>query len=149
MTEISVSAEGAVAAPADQVYRILADYRQYHPRILPPAFSGFAVEEGGVGAGTVIRFRVTVGGRTQDYRQRVTEPVPGRVLREADIDADRATTFTVTPGGAAGGVRITTSWRGGGLRGLVERLAAPWLLRPLYRDELARLDRYAREGGGA
>ncbi len=44
MAEISVSVEGLVAAPAEQVYRILADYRRHHPRILPPAFSGFAVE---------------------------------------------------------------------------------------------------------
>ncbi len=149
MTEITVRVEGDVAAPAERVYRILADYRRHHPRILPPAFSGFAVEQGGVGEGTIIRFRVTVGGRTQSYRQLVTEPVPGRILREADLDADRATTFTVTPDGAGCRVRIETSWRSGGLRGLVERLAAPRLLRPLYADELARLDRYAREEGNA
>ena len=148
MAEISVSVEGLVAAPAGQVYRILADYRRHHPRILPPAFSGFAVEQGGVGAGTVIRFRVAAGGRTRDYRQRVSEPVPGRVLREADIGVGRATAFTVTPDGDRSRVRIETTWRAGGLRGLVERLVAPRLLLPLYRDELARLDRYAREGGG-
>ena len=148
MAEISVGAEGLVAAPAERVYRILADYRRHHPRILPPAFSGFAVERGGVGAGTIIRFRVTVGGRGQDYRQRVTEPARGRVLREAGIDSGEATTFTVTPEGAESRVRIETTWRTGGLRGLVERLVAPRLLLPLYRDELARLDRYAREGGG-
>ena len=146
MATISVSAEGRVAAPAERVYRILADYRRHHPRILPPAFSDFAVERGGVGEGTIIRFRVTVGGQARDYRQRVTEPLPGRVLREADLDAGRATTFTVTPEGPASRVRIETAWRAGGLRGLVERVFAPRLLGPLYRDELARLDRYARAG---
>jgi uncharacterized protein YndB with AHSA1/START domain len=148
MATISVSAEGRVAAPPERVYRILADYRRHHPRILPPAFTDFAVERGGVGEGTIIRFRVTVGGRGQDFRQRVTEPVPGRVLREADLDADRATTFTVVPEGSASRVRIETAWRAGGLRGLIERVVAPRLLGPLYRDELARLDHYAREAQG-
>ena len=147
MATIRVRAEGRVTAPAERVYRVLADYERQHPRILPPAFSAFAVERGGVGEGTIIRFRVTVGGRARDYRQRVTEPVPGGVLREADLDGDRATTFTVTPDGAASRVRIETTWRAAGLRGLVERLVAPRLLGPLYRDELARLDRYARGDG--
>ena len=147
MAIIAVRAEGHVTAPAAQVYRILADYERHHPRVLPPAFSAFAVERGGVGEGTVIRFRVTVGGWARDYQQWVTEPVPGRVLREADRDGGRATTFTVTPDGTASRVRIETTWRAAGLRGLVERLVAPRLLGPLYRDELARLDRYARGGG--
>src|SRR3712207_2046569 len=77
---------GSAPAPAERAYRILADYRRHHPRILPPAFSGFAVEAGGVGAGTTIRFRVTAGGQARDYRQRVSEPAPGRVVREADLD---------------------------------------------------------------
>ena len=149
MSQISISAQGDIASPADRVYRILADYEQHHPHILPPAFSGFTVEKGGVGAGTVIRFRVSLAGRTESYHQRVEEPEPGRVLREVDIEGDRATTFTVTPAGAGCHVRIETTWRGKGIRGLVERLVAPRLLRPLYTVELARLDRYARERGDA
>jgi hypothetical protein len=145
MSEISVSARGDIGAPADRVYRILSDYRQHHPHILPTAFSGFTVEQGGVGEGTVIRFQVSLGGRTESYHQRVTEPEPGRVLREADVDGNRVTTFTVTPNGAGCEVHIETAWSSGGIRGLVERLAAPRLLRPLYADELSRLDRYARE----
>jgi hypothetical protein len=145
MSHISVSDRGAVGAPADRVYRILSDYRQHHPHILPPAFSGITVEEGGVGEGTVIRFQVSLAGRTESYHQRISEPEPGRVLREADVDGDRSTTFTVTPTGAGCEVEIETAWSSGGIRGLVERLAAPRLLRPLYADELSRLDRYARD----
>ena len=103
------------------------------------------MEQGGVGAGTVIRFQVTVAGRTESYHQRIEEPEPGGVLREVDIDGNRATAFTVTPTGAGSNVKIETTWRSGGVRGLVERLVAPRLLRPLYVDELGRLDRYARE----
>jgi len=145
MAQITVFAERDISAPAETVYGILADYREHHPRILPPAFSGFTVEEGGVGEGTVIRFNVTSGGRTQSFHQRVSEPEPGRVLREAALDGDLATTFTVTPTANGSHVRIETRWTSGGVRGLVERLVAPRLLRPLYEDELSRLDRYARE----
>ncbi len=67
MSSISVSAEREIAAPAERVYRILADYQHHHPRILPDAFSDFSVEQRGVGAGTIIRFQVTVGGRTESY----------------------------------------------------------------------------------
>lgn len=147
MSEIHVSAHRPIAAPAERVYRILSDYRQHHPRILPPAFSHFTVEQGGVGTGTVIRFDVSIGGRTQRYHQKVDEPEPGRVLRESDIDGNRRTTFTVTPVGTGSHVSIETTWSSSGVRGLVERLIAPRLLRPLYGDELDQLDRYAGDQG--
>jgi hypothetical protein len=44
------------------------------------------VERGGVGAGTVIRFRLRVFRRTRDFRAEITEPTPGRVLVETDLD---------------------------------------------------------------
>jgi hypothetical protein len=145
MMNVTVSARRDIAAPADLVYRIIADYRNHHPNILPPAFSGFTVEEGGEGAGTVIRFNVTAAGRTESYHQRVEEPDPGRVLREVDVAGDRATTFTVTPAREGCTVQIETTWTATGVRGLVERLIAPWMLRSLYNDELSRLEAYARE----
>lgn len=47
--------------------------------------------------------------------------------------------------GDASRVRIETIWQGaGGIGGLVERLFAPLVVRRLYADELARLDRYVR-----
>jgi hypothetical protein len=145
MMNVTVSARRDIAVPDDLVYRIIADYRKHHPHILPPAFSGFTVEGGGEGAGTVIRFNVTTAGRTESYHQRVEEPDPGRVLREVDVAGDRATTFTVTPAGEGCTVQIETTWTATGVRGLVERLFAPWMLRSLYNDELSRLEAYARE----
>jgi hypothetical protein len=141
-----IVAERSIGAPAERVYGYLADYRQHHPRFLPPAFSDFEVEEGGVGAGTIIRFQLTVGGRTRRYRQRVAEPEPGRVLTESDLEGSGMTTFTVTPEGDQCRLRIETTWQpAGGLAGWIERWLAPRLLLPLYADELERLDRYARE----
>ena len=63
MAKIVVSAERVVDAPADAVYRYVSDMRDHHPHYLPPAFSDFQVESGGVGAGTITRFKVTAGGR--------------------------------------------------------------------------------------
>ena len=146
MARIVVSAEGAVGAPAETVYRYIADMREHHPHFLPPAFSDFQVESGGVGAGTVTRFKLTAGGRTREYRTTVAEPEPGRILTESDTGSSSVTTFTVSPQGAASRVRISTTWDGaGGIGGLFERMFAPRALRAIYADELKRLDAYARE----
>jgi uncharacterized protein YndB with AHSA1/START domain len=143
---IVVSAEGTVDAPAETVYRYIADMREHHPHFLPPAFSDFQVESGGVGAGTVTRFKLTAGGRTREYRTKVSEPEPGRVLTESDTGSSSVTTFTVAPQGTASLVRISTTWDGaGGIGGLFERTFAPRVLRAIYADELKRLDAYARE----
>ena len=133
-------------APADTVYRYIADMREHHPRFLPPAFSDFRVESGGVGAGTITRFKMTAGGRTREYRTEVTEPEPGRVLTESNTDSSAVTTFTVSPQGAASRVQISLTWDGaGGIGGLFERMFAPRVLRGIFADELKRLDAYARE----
>ena len=133
-------------APAETVYGYIADMREHHPRFLPPAFSDFRVESGGVGAGTVTTFKVTAGGRTREYRNVVAEPEPGRTLTESDTGSSAVTTFTVSPRGTASLVRISTAWDGaGGIGGFFERTFAPRVLRGIYADELKRLDAYARE----
>jgi hypothetical protein len=149
MAAVHVSAEGAVGAPPDAVYRYLADMRTHHPKFLPPAFSDFRVESGGVGAGTIIGYTLTAGGRTRQYRAQVAEPEPGRTLTESDMNSSAVTTFTVTPEGAASRVKIATTWQGaGGIGGFFERLFAPRVLRGIYEDELRRLDTYARQQPG-
>jgi carbon monoxide dehydrogenase subunit G len=146
MGRILVSAEGTVGAPADTVYRYVADHRKHHPHFLPPAFSDYQVESGGVGAGTVTRFKVSAGGRTREYRMKVAEPEPGRVLTESDTGSSLVTTWTVAPKGEASLVRISTAWDGaGGVGGLFERMFAPRVMRGIYADEIQRLDAYARE----
>lgn len=134
-----------MAAPADVVYRYIADMREHHPRFLPSAFSDFQVESGGVGAGTVTRFKLTAGGRTRESRVTVAEPEPGRVLTESDARSGAVTTFTVAPRNGASLVRISSAWdAAGGLGGLLERLLAPRMMRAILADELGRLDAYAR-----
>jgi uncharacterized membrane protein len=146
MGRIVVSAEGTVDAPADTVYRYIADMREHHPHFLPPAFSDFRVESGGVGAGTITRFKVTAGGRTREYQMKVAEPEPGRILTESDTGSSLVTTTTVSPRGGASLVQISTAWDGaGGIGGVFERMFAPRVMRAIYADELKRLDAYARE----
>jgi uncharacterized protein YndB with AHSA1/START domain len=145
MAERRVAAERHIGAPAEHVYRLLTDFNAHHPQVLPPAFSDFKVEQGGVGAGTVHSFRLTAGGRTRAYRMRVDEPEPGRVFTETDQLSSAVTRFTVTPEGSGCRVRIETRWQGaGGVGGFFERLFAPRVLRRIYADELTRLDRHAR-----
>ena len=143
MPEIRVAASAAVPAPPAAVYAVLADYHDGHPRILPPAFSGFAVERGGTGAGTVIRFDLTLLGQTRTSRGVVTEPEPGRVLVETYPADGVVTTFTVEPAGAGSRVTFASAWTRGGLRGWVERVVAVPALRRLFAEELANLARVA------
>jgi hypothetical protein len=144
MSQTQLTAERLIDAPADVVYHCIADYREHHRPggFLPPAFSDFRVERGGVGAGTVISFTVTLGGRRRTMTQEVSEPRPGRVLVEAG--GRERTTFTVEPEGGRARVRFDTILEADGLGGLLTRLFAPRLLRALYADELERLERYAR-----
>ena len=142
--QITASAERGIDAPARRVYGYIADFRQHHTRFLPPEFSDLEIECGGVGAGTVHRFRMTLGGRTTQYRVRVGEPQPGRVLIESDPARRMLTTYTVEPERGGGcRVRIESRWYAYGIQGLVERMVAPRMLTRVYRDELKLLDRYA------
>ena len=91
----TVTAEGAVDAPPDVVYRYLSDMQNHHPHFLPPAFSDFQVVAGGIGEGTVVTFQFAAGGRRRDFRQTLTEPERGRRMVETDANSSSVTTFLV------------------------------------------------------
>jgi hypothetical protein len=145
-----VSAERIIEAPAEVVYHLISDYKEHHnpAGFLPPAFPELHVEQGGVGAGTVVRFTSKLAGQTKTIVASISEPVPGRVLVESSPGLE--TTFTVEPvlNGAAGStksrVRFDTVMEAGGLEGLIARLFAPGILRPVYADEMARLEQHAK-----
>jgi hypothetical protein len=85
MTEASVAASAIIRAPAARVYRILADYRQHHPHIVPSEyFRRIEVEHGGVGAGTRPRIEMRVLGITRCVTHNIREPEPGRILEQVD-----------------------------------------------------------------
>ena len=151
MAEVFVSVSAVVHAPADVVYAIFADYHDAHPRVLPrPPFGELVVERGGIGAGTRFRVEGRQGRKMKTLRCEVTEPHPGRVLVESDVDSDLVTTFTVDPadGGRDSRVTISTRWTRAGVQGIVERLLVPLFLRPVYRAELRNVEQLARERAG-
>jgi hypothetical protein len=142
MVRHTISATTLIHAPAANVYDIIVDYHHTHPRILPkPPFVSLVVEQGGTGAGTVIRCQMRVLGRLQTFRAAITEPEPGCVLVETTNDGT-TTTFTVEPSehGQHAHVTITTevSVRDG-IVGKIERWLTTRLLRPTYEKELAQL----------
>lgn len=126
-------------APAQTIYNIIADYRNSHPAILPkPYFLFLDVEENGVGEGTIVRFQMRLLGQTRSFRALITEPEPGRILQETDLDTNIPTTFTVVPLGHENHtkVTITTELKN---RGFVEGLMAKALLQKIYARELGLL----------
>lgn len=141
-----------ISAPAQVVYAIIADYRDGHPRILPkPPFVSLEVEQGGRGAGTIVRFEMTSFGRTQSFRATITEPEPGRVLVETTDDDGPVTTFTVDPrvDGQHAQVTITTEATvGDGWLAWLERALTVRYLRGIYAQELKWLAKLAEERGG-
>ena len=146
MFRTEISAERLTDAPADVVYRCIADYERHHRPggFLPPNFSDFTIERGGVGAGTIMSFTVTLAGRSRRMTHEVHEPEPGRVLVEGG--SRERTRFTVDPvGNDRCRVRIETIIVAGGLDGVLTRLMGRRLMTPLFEDELARLERRAQE----
>jgi len=148
-----ISASAIIPARRERVYSLLANYQDGHPRILPKQFSNLIVEQGGVGAGTVIRFQVSLLGKKQNLRAAITEPEPGCVLVETYLDGnDAVTTFTVSPGHAPADSKVTISTVlpvRAGLLGIIERKFSTLLLRPMYRRELQNLARVATGPFGA
>lgn len=135
-----------VHAPAETIYNILADFRNQHGHILPKQyFQALEVEEGGFGAGTITSFQMHLLGRTRSFRTHITEPEPGRVLMETDIQSGTPTTFTVLPLKDEGGTRveIATELRS---ENLVENIVGKFMLQKVYRAELDLLARQAEKG---
>src|SRR5215831_18101901 len=124
----TVTGSARIDAAPQRIYDVIRDYR---------------VESGGIGAGTTIRFDVTVLGQTQHYKAVVSEPDPGRVLVERNVEPnDSVTTFFVAPenGGRAATVRIETEMKQRpGIAGKIERFLIERVLPPMYDQELKNL----------
>ena len=141
MSKIRVAESMVIDAKPEEIYALLADYRNGHPQVLPKKyFKSLEIESGGQGTGTVFRARVRAGGSERNYHMRVTEPAPG-VLVETDIPTGLVTTFTVTPvqGGQQANLEIATEWETPGIKGLFERLLTPPIMQRMYREEQHQL----------
>lgn len=141
MSQFNISASAVISAPPQQVYGIIADYRGGHPHIIPPKyFRNLVVEEGGVGAGTKIRFEMILFGKVQQAQSVVTEPEPGRVLMEATTDGLAETRFIVDPHADGAQVTISTEMKS---MGFIGNALIKFLFKRIYREELALLANYA------
>ena len=135
-----------IQAPPERVYEVIRDYREHHPRILPPKyFRNLTVTEGGEGAGTHASVEMRVLGASRTLRFVVSEPAPGRVLVEATPDGSTVTTFTVEPASGGTATRLTFSTEfttREGFAGAIERTMTQVMLRHIYRKEMRQLAEY-------
>lgn len=141
MARIHLAESRFIEAPPERLYRTLADYHQGHKAILPACFESLEVEAGGIGEGTVIRYALRLLGRRLETRARITEPEPGRRLVETDLGNGATTTFHLEPEGTGTRVRIETEHHQPGLSGWLAARLFPLLLRGVYREELAKLEK--------
>ncbi|HKG54796.1 MAG TPA: SRPBCC family protein [Anaerolineales bacterium] len=151
MAKHSLSASKLISSPAQKIYGLIADYRNGHPRILPkPYFVSLEVEQGGYGAGTIINFQMQLMGRIQTFHSTITEPKPGHILMETDMNTGAVTTFTVDPGldSQEAFVTITTTTNvPDGIVGKIQGWLTTRLLSPIYEKELDQLAAVAKEQG--
>ncbi|MCA9914565.1 MAG: SRPBCC family protein [Anaerolineae bacterium] len=149
MNTLYIEQSAIIHAPSDLVYSIVADYEVGHRAILPkPYFQEMVVEEGGYGAGTVIRLKMVVMGQTFNYHMRVTEPEPGRIIQESDQDTAQWSRFVLDEVSDNTQTRITIQSEFPlmpGFMGWMQRLTTPMIVRKIYREELAILNRYAQQ----
>lgn len=148
MNTIHAEASRVIHARPEEIYAVIADYHVGHPAILPkPYFTGLVVEQGGQGAGTVVMTTMNIFGSQYRFHQVVSEPEPGRVLVETDMDTGQFSQFILEPLNGGTQTRVTISSEfppGPGIRGLVERLTQPAIARHIYRKELNNLAEYLR-----
>lgn len=154
MTIQGITASAQISAPAATLYASIADYRGGRPCILPRQFfAGLEEEQGGIGAGTRLRFQMRAMGTTRNFRCLVSEPVPRPVLAEINVEAasgtgepdwasGSVTTFTVDPleRGRQAQVTISTELKArAGPAGWIERVLTASFLRRVFAQELQRL----------
>lgn len=146
---LKITESAIINAAPSKVYAVLSDYHVGHPAILPKSFfKSLTVDEGGKGAGTVFTVVAEVFGTKSVVQMKVDEPKPGVVLREGTLKGDVVTTFTLEPvdNGTRTSLTIYTEQiTSSGLRGFVERLLNPHVLRGVYRQELANVNEYVQK----
>ena len=152
MVRFLVSASLVIQAPATEVYNVLKDYNDGHPRIMPPKFfEGMRVLKGsGIGEGTRFEAHFKVYGQRETLIMDVTEPEPGRILQEIDTKAKNITQFVVDPidkDTCQVTIRTNVMKETGWLAGNVDRWIKQYILRHIYKEELKVIDQFMQSGG--
>lgn len=147
MSHYEVTVERRFDASPERIYNLIIDMEE-HRRILPKQFESLEVLEGGKGAGTVFRLNMNVMGSRSSLVMTLTEPAPGRMVREQDAEAGVTTDWELIPEGGDGCLlRLTSQFpRKPGLSGWLEQLAAKSMIRSIYRRELDHMNEYLTTG---
>ena len=146
--QAQIVAESSVQLPfpAEQVYRVIADYEVGHPAIVPKKFfKGIRVLKGGYGAGTVVEVTMRVFGIKQTFELEITEPKPGEVLAEESKSMGARTEFHVTPLETGAGCQLSIHSqikRKRGLRGWIESIIHPRVIKQICQAEFQLLTEY-------
>jgi hypothetical protein len=138
MSTFQVVVKKVIDAPPAAVYGVIVDMDE-HRKILPKEFTALTVEKGGKGAGTVVRAEMKVMGMKAAHRLVISEPEPGRIMKEVDTATGVDTTWTVNPldGGRRCELTLDTKMRvKPGLQGWVEKLITSGIMQGIYRREL-------------
>jgi hypothetical protein len=137
-----------IDARPEEIYAILADYRNGHLHIVPKEyFRNLEVEEGGYGAGTIIRYHTRVFGVERPTRAVISEPEPGQVLVESEMTSSIVTTFTVTPinDGQQARVQIASEWKPSrNIFAALEQAFYPIIMRRMYSKELSLIAAFVK-----
>jgi hypothetical protein len=137
VTELRAAATRSIGVPPARVLEFLRDYHR-RPEILTEHYRGYHVEQGGTGAGTVLRYTQHSPGRSRDFRLHVEESDDGLV--ERDAESSFVSTWTVLPTATGSSVMLEGAWEGaGGIGGFFEKLFAPVSLRRIYGRVLDKL----------
>lgn len=139
MGQVTATAETTVAARPDVVLGALGDYTSVRPKVLTDRYSDYEVLEGGVGAGTVVTWRLHATEKRVRHVVADVTTTDDSVV-ETDRNSSMVTTYRVTPAGSGSKVRVTTTWQGAsGIGGFFERTFAPKGLRAIHDQVLANL----------
>jgi Polyketide cyclase / dehydrase and lipid transport len=148
MSWIHAEESYVINARAEDLYAVVTDYHVGHPAIVPkPYFTDLTVEKGGQGTGTIIRGNLRVFGKDYPFHQLVSEPEPGRIILETDIETGQRSRFTFEPLSDGSRTRVTIASDfppSKGFVGFMERFTKPSFVRMLYKKELRNLADYVR-----
>ncbi len=149
MSTLHAEYSNIIDARADVIYNILTDYKVGHAAILPKQyFTVLNIEQGGDGAGTIVNGVLKFWGKEYHFHQIVSEPEPGRMLVETDLDTPQVTEFVLEAldGGQRTRVTIASNFpASAGIAGFMERMLKPAVMQRIYKAELEQLSAYLSE----
>ena len=146
-----MTAEVAVAAPAERAFAVVAD-PDLRRRLLPDNFTGFrGLSETRAGPGTRTAFRITTSQGDHETQIEITAWDPPHGLTEQALgESPYSVHWRFTPAGAGAHVSATMDYEVAGsfLHRIVERWFARRALQQSLLVELLRLRDLLAEGAG-